>query len=64
MTHRPMAFYDVLSHDREAKNAYRGLTEEKKRALLTRAAHAESTNELRLLVLSLENRTDAREWNN
>lgn len=63
MTHRPMAFYDVLSHDREAKTAYRNLTQEKKQALLTRAAHAENTDELRLLVLSLENRTDAREWN-
>lgn len=61
MTVKPLAFYDALSHDRWAMDRYRRLPPEDKSALLTRAMRAESADEMRLYVLSLRAREDARE---
>ena len=41
---------------------YRGMTPEEKREVLTRAVRAKSSKDLGLIVLSLENRVDTREF--
>lgn len=62
MTIKPLAFYDALAHDRHATEAYRRLSPEGKSALLTRAMRATDSDEMRLFVLSLRTREDAREY--
>ncbi|MDD6980284.1 MAG: hypothetical protein PUJ21_00845 [Clostridia bacterium] len=61
MTHS-MMFYSALARDRNATMNYRGMTPEEKREVLTRAVRAKSSKDLGLIVLSLENRVDTREF--
>ncbi|MGN1207079.1 MAG: hypothetical protein ACI4SP_02160 [Eubacteriales bacterium] len=61
MTHS-MMFYSALSRDRNATMNYRGMTPEEKREVLTRAVRAKTSQDLGLIVLSLENRVDTREF--
>ena len=61
MTHS-MMFYSALARDRNATINYRDMTPEEKREVLTRAVRAKSSRDLGLIVLSLENRVDAGEF--
>lgn len=61
MTVKPLTFYDALAHDRRAQDAYRRLPPERRSALITRAMQASDGDEMRLYVLALDTREDARE---
>lgn len=61
MNVKPLTFYDALAHNRRATDAYRHLSPEGRSALVTRAMRAHDNDEMRLYVLALDAREDARE---
>lgn len=61
MIHRPLTFLAALGSCRRAEDAYRHLSLAEKSALLTRAMRAETGEELRLYVQSLDRREEASE---